>query len=312
MSASSAGAAGQASVRSRQTGWRDRYEPDQRRPWWRHLLSSAVAAASLGYLILVAAAAGLAPLITEYDPTIVNPVARLQGPSAEHWLGTDDLGRDVFSRLLYGARVSLLVGISVTGLSALIGVVLGLLAGYYQRLDGWIMRFLDGVMAFPGVLLAIAIVVSIGARPSSVVLALTFTYAPVVARLVRSTTLVVRHLPYVEAGRAIGLRDRTILWRYILANSLSPLIVQCTFIIAYAIIAEASLSYLGASIDPETATWGNMLRDGQRLLSRAWWIAVFPGIALFLTVLAFNVLGDGLRDALDPRRAQRQRDGVVR
>ncbi len=312
MSSGSARVTDSAEPRSRVGGWRANYTPDRRVPWWRYLLRSKLVVGCLLFLGLMIAGGAFANQLASHDPKIASPIERLQGPSANHWMGTDDLGRDIYSRLLHGARVSLLVGASVTLLSAAVGSLLGLVAGYYSRLDGLIMRILDGVMAFPGILLAIAIVVSLGARPSSVVLALTFTYAPVVARLVRGSTLVIRRLPYVESARAIGLPDRTILWRYILANSLSPLIVQCTFIIAYAIISEASLSFLGASIDPETATWGQMLRDGQRLLSRAWWIAVFPGTALVLTVLAFNVLGDSLRDALDPRRAERRHDGIVR
>src|SRR5690606_30051400 len=169
-----------------------------------------------------------------------------------------------------------------------------------------------GVMAFPGVLLAIAIVISLGARQSSVVLALTAVYVPVVARMMRGMTLVIRELPYVEAARAMGLRDRHILTRYVFANAISPLIVQATFIAAYAILAEASLSFLGASVDAQTPTWGNMLRGGQRLLSRAWWMAVAPGTILFLTVLACTLLGDGLRDAFDPRSRERRGDPMLR
>lgn len=312
MSASSAGAAGQTQVRSRQAGWRARYEPDRRRPWWQFMLASPTALLSLSFLGFVVILALAAPIVARSDPEFVAPGVRLLGPSGEHWLGTDQVGRDVFSRMVYGARISLLVGFSVTIFAALIGSTLGLLAGYYPRADSPIMRVLDGFMAFPGVLLAIAIVVSLGAHATSVVIALTIVYIPVVARLMRATTLVIKQLPYVESARAMGLRDRRIIWRYVFVNSLSPLIVQCTFIAAYAIIAEASLSYLGASVSPETPTWGNMLRDGQRLIGRAWWIAVSPGAALFLVVLALNILGDALRDALDPRAVERRRDGIVR
>jgi peptide/nickel transport system permease protein len=229
-----------------------------------------------------------------------------------HPLGTDDLGRDQFARLVYGGRVSLLIGITVTAASVSAGAILGIAAGYYRRLDGLIMRLMDGFLAFPGVLLAIAIVIALGPRQSSVVLALTLVYVPVVARLMRSMTLVIRVLPYVEAARAMGLPDSLILRRYIFANAISPLIVQATFIAAYAILAEASLSFLGASVDPETPTWGNMLRGGQRLLSRAWWMAVAPGTVLFLTVLAFTLIGDGLRDAFDPRSRENRSDPLVR
>lgn len=312
MAAGSAQVPEEVRPRSRQQGWRSGYEPDRRRPIWRRLIGSPMAVGSLGFLLLVVLCALLAGQITPVDPEFVDPGVRFQGPSAEHWLGTDDLGRDVLSRLVYGARVSLLVGGLVTILAAITGSFLGLVAGYYVRLDSPIMRILDGFMAFPGILLAIAIVMSLGDNLVSVIVALSIVYTPVVARLMRSSVLVLKTLPYVDSARATGLSDPAILWRYIFANSLSPLIVQCTFIAAYAIIAEASLSFLGASIDPETPTWGNMLRDGQRVLSRAWWIAIFPGIVLFLTTLALNVFGDELRDALDPRAAERRRDGVVR
>lgn len=311
MSAGRAGAAGQAAIRSRPHGWRAAYQPDRRRPWYRLLIVSPTARVSLGFLTILVLAALAAPVITTDDPTFIDPAVRLQPPSTTHWLGTDDLGRDVFSRLVYAGRVSLLVGITVTLVSAAIGALLGLLSGYYRRMDGFIMRTMDGVMAFPGILLAIAVVISLGARLSSVIVALVLVYTPVIARLVRSTTLVIRQLPYVEAARCIGLNDGAILWRYVLANAVSPLIVQCTFVIAYAILAEASLSFLGASVNPETPTWGNMLRDGQRLLGRAWWMAIAPGSVLFLTVLAFSLLGDALRDALDPRARERREDGVV-
>ncbi|HUG13938.1 MAG TPA: ABC transporter permease [Thermomicrobiales bacterium] len=312
MSAGRAGAAGSASIRGRPRGWRATYQPDRRRVWHRLLFATPAAVISLAFLIAIALAAFLAPVIAPHDPLLLDPAVRLRGPSATHWFGTDALGRDVFSRVIHGARVSLLVGVSVTAISAAAGSLLGLLAGYYRRLDGVIMRAMDGFMAFPGVLLAIAVVVSLGPHASSVVLALTLVYTPVVARLVRSTTLVIRELPYVESARATGLPDHAILWRYVFINSISPLTVQCTFIIAYAILAEASLSFLGASVSPETATWGNMLRDGQRLVARAWWIAVAPGTILFLTVLAFNLLGDALRDALDPRSRERREDAVVK
>jgi peptide/nickel transport system permease protein len=267
---------------------------------------------SLLYLGVVIVVALAAPLLTNGEPTLIDPTVRMLPPSSAHWLGTDDLGRDVFTRLAYGGRVSLLVAASVTLVSALVGVCVGLIAGYYRRLDGPLMRVMDGLMAFPGVLLAIAVVVAFGPRLRSVVLALALVYAPVVARLVRSMTLVIRELPYVEAARSIGVGDMRILLRYILANALSPLIVQCTFIAAYSILAESSLSFLGASVSPETPTWGNMLRDGQRLLSVAWWLAVAPGVTLFCTVLACATFGDSLRDALDPRTRERRDDGALR
>jgi peptide/nickel transport system permease protein len=259
-------------------------------------------------LILVILAIGLAifaPWIAPADPTFANPAIRLSPPSTDHFFGTDDLGRDVFSRAVYGARISLIIGLGVTLAAGVIGSVLGLLSGYVDRLDSPIMRTLDGLMAFPSILLAIAIMASLGPSTLNVFIALSIVYTPVIARLVRSTTLVIKQQPYVESARSIGLRDSAIMAKYIFPNGLSPLIVQCTFVIALAIISEASLSFLGAGVPPQQPTWGNMLRDGQSLLQQAWWMAVFPGVALFVTVLALNLLGDGLRDALDPRSHRR-------
>ncbi len=270
-------------------------------PWLRMLMANPVSAMSAIFVVLVALAAIFANLLTPHDPTYLDPTIRLQGPSSEHYLGTDDLGRDLLARVIYGGRISLVIGLSVTAAAALIGSVLGLLSGYYSRLDTPIMRTLDGLMAFPSILLAIAIMASLGPSTFNVFIALVVVYTPNIARLVRSTTLVTKQQAYVESARSVGMRDSAILLRYVYPNGLSPLIVQCTFVVAFAIISEASLSFLGAGVPPETATWGNMLRDGQRVLQSAWWVSVFPGIALVLTVLTLNLLGDGLRDALDPR-----------
>jgi len=243
----------------------------------------------------------LVPVLSPYDPLRADPAIRLQPPSAAHWLGTDDLGRDVLTRALYGARVSFAVGAAVTLVTALGGTLLGLVAAYYARADGIVMRLMDGLMAFPSILLAIGIMASLGPSGLNVIMALTAVYTPLVARLARGATLVTAPLPYVEAARMLGASDARILGRHVLPNILTPLVVQCTFTAALAIISEASLSFLGAGVPPQTPTWGNMLRDGQRLLSRAWWVSVFPGTGLFLTVLSLNLLGDALRDALDPR-----------
>jgi peptide/nickel transport system permease protein len=207
--------------------------------------------------------------------------------------------------VIYGARVSLLIGAGVTLFSAIIGAVLGLISGYYPRFDTPIMRLMDGMMAFPSILLAIAIMASLGPSTRNVFIALTVVYVPTIARLVRGSTLVLKQQPFVESARSIGMRDHSILAKYVFPNALSPLIVQCTFVLAFAIISEASLSFLGAGVPPDEPSWGNMLRDGQKLIQRAWWMAIFPGIFLVITVLAFNILGDGLRDALDPRAKER-------
>ncbi len=311
MSAGRARVATTGGVRSRASGWRATYGRDRRRSWVRLLFTSPVAVLSIVFLTIVALAAIFSPIVATHDPRFINPPVRLQSPSSTHVLGTDELGRDVLSRLIDGGRISLLVAAIVTLVSGSLGSLLGIVAGYYRRLDAIIMRVMDGFMAFPGVLLAIAVIISFGPRTSSVILALSLVYVPTVARLMRSTTLVIRELPYIESARAIGQSDPRILWRYVLANSVSPLIVQCTFIGAYAILAEASLSFLGAGGDPEAPSWGAMLRDGQRLLGPAWWIAVAPGTMLFLTVLALNLIGDALRDALDPRTRERREDGIA-
>lgn len=273
--------------------------------WIRLLLENPVALASLIFIAIVLLLCALAPVVTARDPNYVDPVVRLQGPSSEYWFGTDTLGRDVFARVVYGARISLLVGATVMVGTALVGSVIGLVAGYYHRLDTLLMRGMDGFEAFPGILLAIAIMASLGAATQNVIIALVVVFTPNVSRLVRSTTLVTKRLAYVESARSVGMRDSVILRRYVFMNSLSPLIVQCTFVVAFAILAEASLSFLGAGVPPGIPTWGNMVSEGQAYLQRAWWIAVFPGSLLFITVLAINLVGDGLRDALDPRSRMR-------
>ncbi|HET8629542.1 MAG TPA: ABC transporter permease [Thermomicrobiales bacterium] len=304
MAASEVGPASELAV-ARGAGRRGGIAPSSRLYWLRLLAANRAALASGVFLLVVVLLALLAPAIAPYDPQIVDPVHRLQGPSAAHLMGTDDLGRDVLTRALYGARVSLLVGASVTLVSAVLGSLIGLVAGYYPRVDTPLMRVMDGLMAFPSILLAIAIMASLGPRTVNVIAALAVVYTPRLARLVRGMALGIRGLPYVESARAIGATDALVLRRYIFLNALSPVIVQCTFTVAYAILTEASLSFLGAGVPPETPTWGNMLQDGERLITRAWWLSVLPGVALFLTVLTLTLLGDGLRDALDPRMRER-------
>ncbi len=275
------------------------------RSWLSSMRRSKFALAAGVVVLLMVLMALVAPWIVPHDPKFIDPSIRLLPPGPGHRFGTDEFGRDVLSRVMYGARVSLLIGASVTLISALIGSVLGLVSGYYQRFDTPIMRIMDGMMAFPSILLAIAIMASLGPSTRNVFIALTVVYVPTIARLVRGSTLVLKQQPFVESARSVGLRDHAILSRYIFPNSLSPLIVQCTFVLAFAIISEASLSFLGAGVPPDEPSWGNMLRDGQKLIQRAWWMAIFPGIFLVITVLAFNILGDGLRDALDPRSRER-------
>lgn len=294
-----------ASTKPTKTGLLANVRPGSRLYPVRSLIQDRVALVSVVFLAVVLLVSLATPWLSPYDPGFVDPLNRRLSPSQSHWFGTDEVGRDVLTRALYGAQVSLLVGFSVTISAAIVGTILGLLAGYYNRLDSLIMRIMDGFMAFPSILLAIAIMASLGPRTINVIIALAVVYTPQIARLVRGTTLSVRTQLYVESARSIGARDGQILARYILANSLSPLIVQCTFVFAYAIISEASLSFLGAGVPPDIPTWGNMLRDGQRLITTSWWLSVMPGTLLFLTVLALNLLGDALRDALDPRARQR-------
>jgi peptide/nickel transport system permease protein len=273
--------------------------------WVRLLLQNPAAVTSLVLLLAISLVALLAPAIAPADPNFVNPADRLERPSARYWFGTDDLGRDVFSRVVYGARVSLLVGLTVMVGATVMGSLIGLVAGYYPRLDTPLMRVMDGLEAFPSILLAIAIMATLGPATQHVIAALSVVYTPNIARLVRGTTLMNRQQAYVESARAIGLPDATILRRYVFLNSLSPLIVQGTFVIAFAILTEASLSFLGAGVPPDTPTWGSIISSGQPRLQQAWWISVFPGAFLFATVLATNLIGDGLRDALDPRARKR-------
>jgi peptide/nickel transport system permease protein len=257
----------------------------------------------LGVAILLAvlALAVAAPALAPYDPLDIQAAERLRRPGSSHPFGTDEFGRDILSRVLFGARLSLLVGGLVTGLAIGVGSAIGLVAGWSPRADRLIMRVMDGVMAFPDILLAIALMAALGPSVRNVVVALAFVYTPRVARVVRASVLVVVHQDYVEAARAIGARGRRILARHVSANCASPVIVQGTFVAAYAMLGEAALSFLGVGVPPETPTWGGIIAAGQLYLSQAWWISIFPGAAVILSVLALNLVGDGLRDFLDPR-----------
>jgi len=255
-------------------------------------------------LSLVALIALAAPLIAG-DPLTMQPAQRLRPPSDVNWLGTDNLGRDVFSRSVYGARVSLFVGLSVASFSVAVGLLVGLLAGYFRRVDAVVMRLMDGLMAIPAILLAIALVALTRASVMTVIVAITIPEVPRVVRLVRSVVLSVREAPYVEAAIAGGTPVWKILLRHILPTTVAPLIVQATYICASAILIEAALSFLGAGTPPEIPTWGNMIAQSRLFLSRAPWTIFAPGIALAVVVLAVNLLGDGLRDRLDPRLARR-------
>jgi peptide/nickel transport system permease protein len=255
----------------------------------------------LGFMLLAALAA---PWIAG-DPYSMKPVQRFLPPSDTLWFGTDNLGRDVYARTIYGARVSLAVGLIVALVAVSIGLLIGLLAGFFRPVEVLVMRLMDGLMAIPAILLAIALISLFKGSVAIVIIAIVIPEVPRVARLVRSVVLTTREQPYIEAAIASGTRVRKILWRHILPSTFSPLIVQATYICASAILIEAALSFLGAGTPPEIPTWGNMIASSRVYLARAPWTVFCPGLALALVVLSVNLVGDGLRDRLDPRVARR-------
>ncbi len=272
-----------------------------------------------GVVFFLIATIGLcAPLLTSLDPAEISPPNRNKRPGYEAsirddsgnkisvvaHMGTDSLGRDVYTRVVYGARVSLVVGVTVALLSVIIGLAIGLVAGYFRWVDGIVMRIMDGLMAIPSILLAIALVSLSGASLLTVIMAVTIPEIPRVVRLVRSIVLSIREEPYVEAAISVGTSTPKILWRHVLPNTIAPLIVQGTFVCGSAILLEAILSFLGVGIPPETPTWGNIMAEGRRFFQIFPHNIFFPGVFLTLTVLAINMLGDGLRDTLDPRMSK--------
>ncbi len=270
-------------------------------PLWRRLAnhrSFLVGAGLFGTVVLVAL---LADAIAPHDPLRNNFRYRFGVPNDVHWLGTDRAGRDVLSRILHGSRVSLRIGLMVVVITGVCGAIIGGLAGYFRRVDNPVMRVMDAMMAFPGVLLAIAIAAVLGPSEFNAVIALSVTYTPRTARVVRAAVLVVREMPYVEAALAVGAGHARILLTHILPNSLTPLVVQLTYIFAIAILAEAVLSFIGVGPPPPLATFGNIIADGRDYMQEAPWICLYPGLAIAVTVLGLNLIGDGLRDALDPR-----------
>ncbi len=267
----------------------------------RRLLKRKTVAAGLLVLLVFVLLAVFAPMIAPYSPSKLSIVNRLKPPSELYWFGTDEFGRDVFSRTIYAGRLSLLVGAAVVALSALIGITLGLLAGFFQKLDTPIARLIDAMMAFPDILLAIALVAALGPSLRTVIIALAVVYSPRLARIVRASTLVIRELPYVEAAKALGISTFHIMTRHVLRNLVSPILVQCTFLFASAMLAEAGLSFLGLGVSPEIPTWGTMISAGRQYIGQADWMTYFPGFAIILSVLSLQMVGDGLRDMLDPR-----------
>ncbi len=275
--------------------------PSERALFIRRLFKRKTVAAGIIVLAVFAILALLAPWIAPYSPSKLSIVNRLKPPSEMFWFGTDEFGRDVFSRTIYAGRLSLMVGAAVVVLSAIIGVTLGLLAGFFQRLDTPIARLIDAMMAFPDILLAIALVAALGPSLATVIVALSVVYAPRLARIVRASTLVIRELPYVEAAQSLGISTFHIMTRHVLRNLISPIIVQCTFLFASAMLAEAGLSFLGLGVSPEIPTWGTMIAAGRQYIGQADWMTYFPGFAIIFFVLSLQMVGDGLRDMLDPR-----------
>ncbi len=258
-----------------------------------------VGAAMLSLTVIAAIAA---PLIAPYDPDKINPILVLRGPSAEHWFGTDSLGRDVFSRVLFGARVSLYSGLIVVSVSMVIGTVIGLVAGYFGGLvDSILMRAMDALLAFPGLVFALAVTAALGPSLTNAMIAIAILSFPGAARLVRGETLSLRERDFVTAGRVVGASPVRIVFRHILPNAMAPIIVLASLRVGGAILVETGLSFLGLGVQPPTSSWGSMVNDGSRFLERAPWISMTSGGAIFLAVLGANLLGDAVRDTLDPR-----------
>ena len=276
------------------------------RPWLRLFLASPSAVTGFVLVILVVLAAVAAPLVAPFDPVQYSPVDRLQAPSLQHLLGTDLYGRDTFSRVVFGARVSLSVSAIAVSIALLIGGTLGAISGFRLGwFDSLVMRLTDVLLAFPAILLAIALLAFLGGGFWNLTLAIAIVYTAPFARVARAAVLRVREEAFVEATRALGASAPRILWRHIIPNAFAPLIVEVTLRLAYAILSEASLSYLGLGTPPPDPAWGQMIADGRRTLELAPWASIGPGLAIMVTVLGFNLLGDGLRDILDPRLRNR-------
>jgi peptide/nickel transport system permease protein len=273
----------------------------RRRGAWRRYATHRMFVAGFLLCLSVVLLAIFADLLAVRSPERTRISATFQPPSDTYLMGTDNLGRDVWSRVAHGARVSILIGLATVVLAGIAGTLVGLLSGYYRRLDEPLMRAMDALMSFPAILLAVAITAALGPSATNVVIAIAVVYAPRTARIVRASTLVLREMDFITGARAAGATDLRILLRHLLPNCLGPLIVQLTFVFAYAVLAEAALSFLGMGPPPPAPSWGNVISDGRDYLREAPWICLFPGIAISITVLGLNLLGDGLRDLLDPR-----------
>lgn len=277
---------------------------DWKESWYfitfRRLIKGKLALLGLAIFLAVILVSLLAPWLAPYDPNLPNSSQLIKPPSSAHWMGTDELGRDVYSRILYGTRISIIVGVIAVAIAMSLGSVLGLIAGYWRgTADHVIMGIMDSVWAFPTLILALAITAALGPSLTNVTIAIGMVFTPGFARLVRGMVLTVREREYIQSARSIGLNDWEIIWRYVWPNITPTIIVQASLNAAQAIIAEASMSFLGLGIQPPAASWGSMLKAGYPYLEMAEWLSVFPGLAILVTVLGLNFLGDGLRDAMD-------------
>lgn len=279
----------------------------QRQLMMRRLLTNKLMVFGGIIFVVFAFMALIGPHLMAYDPYEMKVAERLQAPSAAHWLGTDEFGRDLLTRIVYGAKVSMGVGLAVTVISSIFGLIIGLYASYYRLLDHILMRICDGLMSIPGILLAIALMAALGPSSTNVIIALSIVFTPNIARIVRSSALIIREQTYIEAMHAQGASTMRIIWRHIAPNTISPLVVQATFVFAEAIISEAALSFLGAGIPAPEPSWGNILFAGKLVIFKAWWMVVFPAAIIVLSVLGLNLLGDGLRDFIDPHTSKKNK-----
>lgn len=269
---------------------------------WRRFVRSKLAVAALVYIGLITFIAIAAPFLSRYDPNGVDLVHRLDAPDPLHRFGTDDLGRDVLTRMMYGARVSLTIAFSATALSLIVGSLLGALAGYYGGAIDWIVsRLIEIVLCFPFLFLLLGIVALFHPSMTTIMVALGLTSWTTEARFIRGEFLKVREMDFAQAARASGARDARIIFRHLLPNSLAPVLVSASFGVAHAILVESALSFLGLGVAPPMSSWGGILSAAEQFIDYAWWLVVFPGLAIFTTVAAFNIIGDRFRDALDPR-----------
>jgi peptide/nickel transport system permease protein len=271
-------------------------------PFWFKLKKNPLTLLGLGMLLLIVLSSVFAPLITPYDPTKINIVERFSPPSAEHWFGTDEVGRDIFSRILYGARLSLGVGVAIVFAAGLVGTIIGCVSGYFGgRLDQLIMRLMDMILAFPSLVLAMALAAVLGPNLLNAMIAIAIVKIPVYVRLARAETLALREKLFVKAAATFGIRPWRIILRHILPNAVSPVVIQVTLDIGDAILFVATLGFLGLGAQPPTPEWGAMISVGWKYLLDYWWYPTFPGLALFLASCGFNLIGDGIRDILDPK-----------